>query len=147
MVIIFKYFCLSELACTLNLQIYKEHKLYVQSWRKRKRMVGKWFISLVISMIKFRWFSIIMNASLFTLYCSSVYFPLQATEILNSILEGYPKPKKQLFVSAIQWQIVCAACRQNLLLLINDHITEHGYYRHSQFSPENISDYLLATNI
>ena len=53
MVIIFKYFCLSELAFTLNLQIYKEHKLYVQSWRKRKRMVGKWFISLVISMIKF----------------------------------------------------------------------------------------------
>lgn len=39
-------------------KIYKEHKLYVQSWRKRKRM---------------------------------------ATEILNSILEGYPKPKKQLF--------------------------------------------------
>ena len=46
MVIIFKYFCLSELASILNLkiQIYKEHKLYVQSWRKRKRMVGKWFI-------------------------------------------------------------------------------------------------------
>ena len=101
MVIIFKYFCLSELAFTLNLQIYKEHKLYVQSWRKRKRMVGKWFISLVIPMIKFRWFSIIMYASLFTLYCNSVYFPLQATEILNSILEGYPKPKKQLFVSYI----------------------------------------------
>ena len=53
MVIIFKYFCLSELAFILNLkiQIYKEHKLYVQSWRKRKRMVGKWFISLVMFMI------------------------------------------------------------------------------------------------
>jgi len=38
-------------------KIYKEHKLFVQSWRKRKRM---------------------------------------ATDILNSILEGYPKPKKQL---------------------------------------------------
>ncbi|XP_074623836.1 homologous-pairing protein 2 homolog [Acropora palmata] len=38
-------------------KIYKEHKLYVQSWRKRKHM---------------------------------------ATEILNGILEGYPKPKKQL---------------------------------------------------
>lgn len=38
-------------------KIYKEHKLYVQSWKKRKRM---------------------------------------ATDILNSILEGYPKPKKQL---------------------------------------------------
>ena len=94
MVIIFEYFCLSELAFILNLkiQIHKEHKLYVQSWRKRKRMVGKWFISLV----KF----LIIYGSLFTLYCHSVYFPLQATEILNSILEGYPKPKKQLFVSS-----------------------------------------------
>ena len=95
MVIIFKYFCLSELAFILNLkiQIYKEHKLYVQSWRKRKRMVGKWFFSLVMFMI--------IYGSLFTLYCNSVHFPLQATEILNSILEGYPKPKKQLFVSSI----------------------------------------------
>ena len=42
MVIIFKYFCVSELAFILNLQIYKEHKLYVQSWRKRKRMVGQY---------------------------------------------------------------------------------------------------------
>lgn len=41
-------------------KIYKDHKLYVQSWRKRKRM---------------------------------------ATDILNGILEGYPKPKKQLIVS------------------------------------------------
>ncbi|KAL9968421.1 hypothetical protein ACROYT_G026797 [Oculina patagonica] len=38
-------------------KIYKEHKQFVQTWRKRKRM---------------------------------------ATDILNGILEGYPKPKKQL---------------------------------------------------
>jgi len=38
-------------------KIYKEHKQFVQMWRKRKRM---------------------------------------ATDILNGILEGYPKPKKQL---------------------------------------------------
>ena len=44
---------------------------------------------------------VLSMAHYFSLYCNSVYFPLQATEILNSILEGYPKPKKQLFVSSI----------------------------------------------
>lgn len=38
-------------------KIYKDHKQYVQMWKKRKRL---------------------------------------ATDILNGILEGYPKPKKQL---------------------------------------------------
>ena len=105
MVIIFKYFCLSELAFILNfkIQIHKEHKLYVQSWRKRKRMVGLTVVYLAGDVYDYlgELPGIIMYGSLFTLYCNSVYFPLQATEILNSILEGYPKPKKQLFVSSI----------------------------------------------
>ena len=69
--LLFSSTCLSELAFILNLkiQIYKEHKLYVQSWRKRKRMVGHWFISLVMFLI------IWVNCHYYVLLI--VYFVLQ----------------------------------------------------------------------
>lgn len=88
-----------------SLQVYKERQKYCKEWRKRKRMVSEnprvaleaWEVPIT------REVSVQNDPAGSALYysCPSErgFVSCQTTELCDAILEGYPKSKKQFFVS------------------------------------------------
>lgn len=78
-----------------SLQVYKEKQKYCKEWRKRKRMVRAPGLALEVS---------VQNdpiGSALCWFCPSegAFVSCQTTDLCDAILEGYPKSKKQFFVS------------------------------------------------
>lgn len=87
-----------------SLQVYKERQKYCKEWRKRKRMVSEnprvaleaWEVPIT------REVSVQNDPAGSALYCCPPergFVSCQTTELCDAILEGYPKSKKQFFVS------------------------------------------------
>ena len=70
-------------------KIKKDHQESVRQWRKRKRMVRM----IVVT-------STSLSLSLSHTH-THTHTHTQSTDIVNAILEGYPKSKKEFFVSGV----------------------------------------------
>lgn len=93
----------------LNLQVYKDRDVYVKEWKKRKRLVMNFHYCQMfnITACHFFLFPLVVKAVL-----SEVIVCLcQASDMINAILEGYPKSKKEFLVGGSSANIYFTTCK------------------------------------